>query len=76
MTIKCTAREDRILTVLSVSAEDENQTLLHKTIRLGEKSIQEIDLLSDFSVVKSHISKLFSPDHEGPETSFLLLNES
>lgn len=39
LTIKCTAREDRILTALSVSAEDESQTLLHKTIRLGEKSI-------------------------------------
>lgn len=36
---KHTARDHRILTILSVSAEDESQTPLHKTIRLGEKSI-------------------------------------
>lgn len=62
-------RDHKILTILSVSAEDESQASIHKIIRLGEKSIWEIDLLSDFSVVKSHISKLFSPDHEGTETS-------
>lgn len=76
LTIKYTTRDHRILTTLSVSAEDESQAPFHKIIRLGEKSIREIDLLSDFSVVKSRISKLFSPEHEGTETSLLLLNKS
>lgn len=71
--IKYTAKDHRILTILSVLAEDESQTPLYKTIRLGEKSVWEIDLLSDFSVVKNHITKLFSLDHEGPETSFYCL---
>lgn len=73
--IKYTARDHRILTILSVSAEDESDSP-PQNHRLGEKSIWEIDPLSDFSVVTSHISKLFSPNHEGAETSFLLLNES
>lgn len=74
--IKYTAREHGILAILSVWAEDESQIPLQKAMRLGKKSIGGIDLLSDFSVVKSHISKLFSLDHEGAETSFSLLNES
>ena len=53
MTIKYTMRDHKILT---------------GAVRT-EKRGKEIDLLSDFSVVKSHISKLFSPDHEGTETS-------
>lgn len=50
--IKYTAEEHTIPARLSVSAEDESQTPLQKAMRLSEKSIGGIDLLSDFSVVR------------------------